>query len=42
MDLKDKETLIKFYKDDVKQLQMILKRKLPWKNFLDIVEDSFN
>ncbi len=37
MDLKDKETLIKFYKDDVKQLQIILKRKLTWKNFLDTV-----
>lgn len=37
MDSKDKETLIKFYKDDVKQLQIILKRKLTWKNFLDTV-----
>ncbi len=37
MDLKDKETLIKFYKDDVKKLQIILKQKLTWKNFLDIV-----
>ena len=37
MDLKDKETLIKFYKDDVKKLQIILKQKLTWKNFLDTV-----
>ena len=34
MSEKDRETLIKFYKGDVKQLKLILGRKLPWKNFM--------
>ncbi len=33
MDQKDREFLIKFYNDDVKNLQTLLGRKLPWKNF---------
>jgi len=33
MSEKDRETLIKFYKDDVEKLKLILGRKLPWKNF---------
>jgi len=30
---KEKETLQKLYYDDVKTLEILLKRKLPWKNF---------
>ena len=33
MDQKDRELLINFYYDDVKNLQTLLGRKLPWKNF---------
>jgi len=29
----DMETLVKFYHDDVRRLQTVLKRKLPWTNF---------
>jgi len=34
MSEKDRESLIKFYKDDVEQLKLLLGRKLPWKNFM--------
>ena len=34
MSEKDREALIKFYKDDVEQLKLLLGRKLPWKNFM--------
>jgi len=33
MGKQDREFLIKFYKDDVKELQKILGRELPWSNF---------
>lgn len=33
---KDRETLIKLYLDDVRQLEKILGRKLPWNNFLQV------
>ena len=33
MNQEDKETLIKFYRDDVEKLQTLLGRKLPWPNF---------
>jgi len=34
MSEKDREALIKFYKDDVEQFKLLLGRKLPWKNFM--------
>ena len=33
MDKKDRDFLIAFYKDDVKKVENILGRKLPWLNF---------
>jgi len=33
MDLKDRKTLVEYFKNDVEQLQNLLGRKLPWKNF---------
>jgi len=33
IDVNDKNTLMKFYNDDVKKLEKILGKKLPWKNF---------
>ena len=33
MDQEDRDILIKFYKEDVKNLEKILGRSLPWKNF---------
>ena len=33
MNQEDKDSLIKFYQDDVEKLQNILGRKLPWPNF---------
>jgi len=33
LESKDKANLIKFYQEDVKKLESVLGRKLPWKNF---------
>jgi len=33
MDTLDRDTLVKFYEEDVKNLETLLGRKLPWKNF---------
>ena len=33
MDPQDRSTLVKFYEEDVKKLETLLGRKLPWKNF---------
>ena len=33
MDERDREILTNFYNDDVKNLEILLKRKLPWSNF---------
>jgi len=33
MDSQDIQTLVKFYEEDVKKLETLLGRKLPWKNF---------
>ena len=33
MDVKDRELLINFYKEDVLNLEILLRRRLPWSNF---------
>jgi len=33
LEIKDKEILIKFYREDVEKIQNMLGRKLPWENF---------
>jgi len=33
MDPQDRDTLVKYYEEDVKKLETLLGRKLPWKNF---------
>jgi len=33
MDPQDRSILVKFYEEDVKKLETLLGRKLPWKNF---------
>ena len=38
MSKNEKHELIKFYANDVKNLQVLLGRDLPWKNFEDILK----
>ena len=40
MDSNDKEVLFNYYKDDVKKVEDLLGRKLPWRNFTSDITDQ--
>jgi hypothetical protein len=36
MDPKAREALVRYYRDDVRRLEVLLGRRLPWRNFAEI------